>query len=208
MFRSAPKQDPGHRRHLQQHHGNTAAGPPRFAITSRTDPLVDPQSAPGHHPPKVGRNQQLWTAAHFCQTKTLTRNKMAQTPVKVWGGLKPKGPKHIYKTNPCHNTAKSETLGEERGDARERKRSGATIDGQRGEQVDIQRGEAAVDVGEKTWGVAFLSATELIRSLPLTQLRSLGYRGRRCGFNKKHQSTKAIKFDGIATKGYSIGHMS
>ena len=49
-----------------------------------------------------------------------------------------------------------------------------------------------MDVGEKTWGVAFLSATELIRSLPLTQLRSLGYRGRRCGFNKKHQSTNRL----------------
>jgi hypothetical protein len=45
---------------------------------------------------------------------------------------------------------------------------------------------------EKTWGVAFLSATGLIRSLPLTQLRSLGYRGRRCGYNTKHQSTKVM----------------
>ena len=52
--------------------------------------------------------------------------------------------------------------------------------------------EAAVDVGEKTWGEAFLSATELIRSLPSTQLGSLGYRGRRCGFNTKHQSTKVV----------------
>ena len=46
-----------------------------------------------------------------------------------------------------------------------------------------------MDVGEKMWGVAFLSATELTRSLHLTQLRSLGYRGRRCEFNTKHQST-------------------
>ena len=34
-------------------------------------------------------------------------------------------------------------------------------------------------VDEKTWRVAFLSAKELTRSLPLTQLRGLGYRGRR-----------------------------
>jgi len=33
-------------------------------------------------------------------------------------------------------------------------------------------------------------AKELNRSFPLTQLTSLGYRGRQCGFHAKHQSTK------------------
>ena len=37
---------------------------------------------------------------------------------------------------------------------------------------------------------AFQSAGELIRSFPLSHHRSLGYRGRRCGFGTQHQSTK------------------
>ena len=35
------------------------------------------------------------------------------------------------------------------------------------------------------------SAGELSRSLSFSHHRSVGYRGRQCGFNKKHQSTKA-----------------
>ena len=61
-----------------------------------------------------------------------------------------------------------------------------------GQWLQCQDG-AAVDVGEKTWGVAFLSATELIRSLSRNSSWELGYGERRCGFNTKHQSTKASK---------------
>ena len=45
-------------------------------------------------------------------------------------------------------------------------------------RFSVKRGGASLH-HEKTWGVAFLSAKELIPSLPLTQLRGLGYRGRR-----------------------------
>ena len=38
-------------------------------------------------------------------------------------------------------------------------------------------------------------AGELSRSLPLSHHRSVGYRGRQCGFNEKHQSTKAPEKD-------------
>jgi hypothetical protein len=123
---------------------------------------------------------------------------------QVQGELTPERHRLCQKSgNQCNqgrglrSTAKSNMLGEERGDARERKRRGATINGRRGEQVEIQRGETAVDMGEKTWGVAFLSATELIRSFSRNSSWELGYGERRCGFNTKHHSAQGFAADPV-----------
>ena len=60
-----------------KHRGSTASGPQRIAKTSRSDPLVDPQPAQGHQPPRMGRRQRFWTSAAptllWCRKTTLTR---------------------------------------------------------------------------------------------------------------------------------------